>query len=406
VTSPPPPPPPPSPPSPATTTYTVQSGDTLTKIAAKFGVTLAALEAANPQVTNPNLIYVGQVLVIPASAAAPAPPAPPPPAPPAPPAPAPTSSGLAVAGWMPYWSGNTGAADVKANVGKGLDECNAFWYSLEASGSLGLTGGARDATLVAAVHAAQRIIVPTVFDVGSTTNSKTVISSATLRATLTQNILSEIATYGYDGIDLDFESLGQANRADFSLWVQDLANQLHAQGKILSIAIWPKASEPGYAGAAALDYTALGAAVDRFKLMTYGDHGGFSGPGPIGSVGTGKTYVTYAIGKGVPPSRIFLGVPFYGYDWSSSGSKTALTWSQAQPLVAKATSGPTFEASQGETTFAYTDSAGATHTVWYQDEQAITAKEELAKSLGIGGVACWAIGGEGSDFFATLDKNR
>jgi chitinase len=46
-------------------TYTVKSGDTTATIAAKYGVTLAALEAVNPQVTNPNNIQVGQVLTIP-----------------------------------------------------------------------------------------------------------------------------------------------------------------------------------------------------------------------------------------------------------------------------------------------------------------------------------------------------
>jgi|SRR6516165_9931888 LysM repeat protein len=48
-------------------TYTVQSGDTLTSIAAQFGVTLAALAAANPQISNPNMISVGQVLTVPGS---------------------------------------------------------------------------------------------------------------------------------------------------------------------------------------------------------------------------------------------------------------------------------------------------------------------------------------------------
>ena len=52
-------------PSAGTTSYTVQPGDFLYAIAVKFGVTLAALEAANPQVTNPTAIYPGEVLQIP-----------------------------------------------------------------------------------------------------------------------------------------------------------------------------------------------------------------------------------------------------------------------------------------------------------------------------------------------------
>ncbi|KAI9828162.1 MAG: hypothetical protein M1832_003689 [Thelocarpon impressellum] len=46
-------------------TYTVVSGDTLGGIAQRFGVTLDALKAANPQITNPDQIFPGQVINIP-----------------------------------------------------------------------------------------------------------------------------------------------------------------------------------------------------------------------------------------------------------------------------------------------------------------------------------------------------
>jgi spore coat assembly protein SafA len=45
--------------------YTVQPGDTMFLIAQRFGVSLNALIAANPQISNPNLICPGDVLCVP-----------------------------------------------------------------------------------------------------------------------------------------------------------------------------------------------------------------------------------------------------------------------------------------------------------------------------------------------------
>lgn len=49
-------------------TYTVQSGESLSSIAAKLGISLSALEAANPQITHPNLIYPNESLNLPSGA--------------------------------------------------------------------------------------------------------------------------------------------------------------------------------------------------------------------------------------------------------------------------------------------------------------------------------------------------
>lgn len=69
--------PPPSPPPGETTTYIVQPGDTLFRISQRFNTTVAAIAQAN-NITNINLISVGQRLVIPGGTG---PIPPPPPAP-------------------------------------------------------------------------------------------------------------------------------------------------------------------------------------------------------------------------------------------------------------------------------------------------------------------------------------
>lgn len=62
----------PTPTTPTTTpvsgsNYTVVRGDTLYKISVRFGVSMQSILNANPSITNPSRIYVGQVIKIPGS---------------------------------------------------------------------------------------------------------------------------------------------------------------------------------------------------------------------------------------------------------------------------------------------------------------------------------------------------
>jgi len=70
---------------PATATHVVGRGETLASIAALYGMTVDQLAALN-NISNPNMIYAGQVLTVNATAAPAAPLAPAAEAPPAPPA--------------------------------------------------------------------------------------------------------------------------------------------------------------------------------------------------------------------------------------------------------------------------------------------------------------------------------
>jgi hypothetical protein len=54
------------PPAPTPQVYVIKQGDTLLKVAKAFGLTLDELLAANPQITNPNRIGLGQEIAIPA----------------------------------------------------------------------------------------------------------------------------------------------------------------------------------------------------------------------------------------------------------------------------------------------------------------------------------------------------
>ncbi len=125
----------PTPTSSGLTSYTVQPGDTMSGIAASLGCSLADLEAANPQVSDPSLIYPGQVLNVPGSGA---PSAPPPSN--GNPGPAPTSGGNAAdvakqfLGETEYQLQPSGALDMDQWVPKNVDCANFVSGCLEAAG--------------------------------------------------------------------------------------------------------------------------------------------------------------------------------------------------------------------------------------------------------------------------------
>ena len=53
--------------------YTIRASDTLASIARRFGVTVDQILAANRQIVNPNIIFVGQVICIPTGVPTPTP---------------------------------------------------------------------------------------------------------------------------------------------------------------------------------------------------------------------------------------------------------------------------------------------------------------------------------------------
>ncbi len=127
-----PPPADPAPPPSETITYTVQRGDFLGRIATRFNTTIAAIVAAN-NIANPNLIFVGQVLIIPVSGDAPSQPPPgnpnPPPGDPAPPPSNPT--GFALGGHVVGF----GAVDVMRSAGMTWAKVQIRWNRGEGTGA-------------------------------------------------------------------------------------------------------------------------------------------------------------------------------------------------------------------------------------------------------------------------------
>ena len=109
-----------------------------------------------------------------------------------------------------------------------------------------------------------------------------IIHDPARRAQHIDAILALVMENDFDGIDIDYESLYPEDRDNFSLFIEELAAALHAEDKLLSMAVHAKTEEPGnWGGPQAQDWVRLGAAVDEFKIMVYDYHNGASEAGPI-----------------------------------------------------------------------------------------------------------------------------
>jgi len=311
-----------------------------------------------------------------------------------------------VAAWMPTsWDAARARASWEAHRDQ-IQELSPVWYQLdaEADGSINRYGGACDSVLVEEAHTSGTLVIPLInnyyagigFDPSPVS---TVVHSPTLRAAHIAALVSETLACGYDGIDIDYESLnGLDDREPFSLFVEELAQALHEEGKLLSVTVHPKTAEPGtWAGPRAQDWSRIGAAADRFRVMTYGYHWRTSPPGPIAPLFWMRDVAEFAIGE-VGPHKVYLGIHFYGLDWGDGGA-TSLEWEGVQDLIAATGAQRRWEEVDAEGRhvaepwFTYTVGS-VQHEVWYADGESVAARLSLVREYGLGGVVLWRLGGE------------
>jgi spore germination protein YaaH len=205
----------------------------------------------------------------------------------------------------------------------------------------------------------------------------------------------------YAGIDIDYEELHAGDRAVFTTFIGRLATALHSSGKILSVALFAKATDAGYAPRnVAQDYAAIGRVADQVRLMGYDYHWNTSPPGPIAPIGWVRDVLRYARTQ-IPAAKIVLGVPLYGYDWSA-GSGNPVTWLQAFRLSVRYHVTPHYDTTAQAPWFGYTDTSGNQHTVWFENAESSKAKFSAAQGAGIGGVYLWMYGYEDTGTWPAL----
>ncbi|XP_023523025.1 chitinase domain-containing protein 1-like [Cucurbita pepo subsp. pepo] len=98
--------------------------------------------------------------------------------------------------------------------------------------------------------------------------------------------------------------------------------------------------------------------------------------------------------------KIFLGINFYGYDYSLSGGGGAITGNDYLSVLSKYKPLVQWEEISAEHFILYTDNNQNKHAVFYPSLKSISTRLEAAGSLGTG-ISIWEIG-QGLDYFFDL----
>ncbi|HWS72158.1 MAG TPA: glycosyl hydrolase family 18 protein [Thermoanaerobaculia bacterium] len=300
--------------------------------------------------------------------------------------------------WIAPWD-PASLTSIQANGGT-LSESNPVWYEWKNDATIVAGWNSENPTWRAAMTGT--LLMPTVQNlVNGTFDANvvaTMLSSAATRDAHAEAIAQLVVSKAYDGIDIDYERVPTAQRANFTAFITTLSQKLHAANKKLSVTVYAKASDKeNWNGPGSQDWIVLGQLADSIKIMAYDYSWDGSTAGPITPLDWLERVTTYAEST-IAPSKVIVGLPFYGYDWVGTAAQT-VTYSSAMKLAQ--TNGATIARdANGEATFSY----GGTHTVYFQDAAAFDRKVDVLrqKHPHIGGVAAWVAGQEDPEIWRVL----
>ncbi len=323
-----------------------------------------------------------------------------------------TSEG-AVLGWIPYWDQENAMKSVKENP-ELFDYLSVFWYRVDAKGNLTTYEVVEeDRSIIRYAHNNGIKVLALIANLPDYTEEENewdtnriqlVTETKEARKEHIDDILSLFDSHDFDGINIDYESLQASQKESFSLFIEELADALHAKGKILGVAIHPKTEEGNPEesnGSQAQDLVRIAKVADQLHFMTYGEHYPGGNPGPIASPQWISKVLGYAVKElKLPREKLFVGIGLYGIDWHHQEDGNFTTGDGELTLGAIETLN--LATIQRDTVSQSPWVMESNIELWFEDTQSIAAKIKAAKNLGVNNIAFWRLGGEASDTWSVL----
>jgi spore germination protein YaaH len=283
-----------------------------------------------------------------------------------------------------------------------IDVLMPMWYHLGSDGVLTFDASqaARVRKIIEAKNPGMRVmpIVNNYDKASEAWNAPQVaamIADPARRVQIAEHIVATISAAGYQGLNIDFESFTEADRANLVAFMAELYPRAKAAGLEVSMDVIVMSKT--------YDHAALAQHVDYLVPMMYDEHWKTSPAGPISSIPWFDTTLARFL-KQVPAEKVMVGMGTYSYDWGDPSIRAkSLTFATAVE-AARANGAPI---ALGEpalnSSFSYSDGT-FTHSVWMLDAMSAFNQLSVASKHGVRGFAIWRLGAEDPALWNVLPR--
>jgi len=309
-------------------------------------------------------------------------------------------------GFAPYWTLSNYQsfpyADVTTFAYFGLD-VNPNGTINESSDNSGFNGyQSQDlVNLIDLAHQNSDRVVLSVTCFG-TSQVASLVSNVANAKTLASQVIPLMQAKSFDGLNIDFEGQGSSYRDNLTNFVYSLVSQIKEVNPNWQITIdtyGSSAEDPN----GPFDINALNQYVDGFFVMAYDmDNPQVPSPtAPLSNVSPSDLEALATYTQVVPPSKIILGIPYYGYDWPTSGpnlGSSALGPPTPVSYAQIVSAGyPTYWDPVTSTPWTSYHKDGTWHQIFFDNPASVELKVALAATYQVAGVGVWALGMDGND---------
>jgi len=300
-----------------------------------------------------------------------------------------------VYGWHPYW------VDAGAYLSYDYNALSHIaYFSLEvdtATGGYTTLRGWDTTPIISYAHQRGVKVTLTVTNFGSARNTE-LLTDTVKQWNLINTVISQLQSRNGDGVNFDFESVPATQKANMVSFCRRAVRGIKAVLPSAEISL----ATPAVNWSDGWDLGALAGICDYLIMMGYNYYwSGSATAGPVAPVSGENYHVVRSINEdymaeGVPPNKLLLGVPWYGYDWpvtssvrkaATTGTGTSRTYNSALALVATGTR--IFDDLTGVPYMSYQTSQW--RQMWYDDSTSLQIKSNIAKDMYLAGIGIWAL---------------